>query len=127
MLSKICVTCWARALAKVTSLWFSKVKNTPQILVLYCLIILDSLYRQSSTEYDNTSITDYVCDLSDQLRNVLSLRLYSYQIPNSWYLIDVSYGNSCFWIYNNFIWDIYSFNNCLLIIKIKWKKKFFLE
>ena len=65
------------------------------------LIMLDSLYRQSSTEYDNTSITDYVCDLSDQLRNVLSLRLYSYQIPNSWYLIDVSYGNSCFWIYNN--------------------------
>ena len=66
------------------------------------LIMLDSLYRQSSTEeYDNTSTTDYVCDLSDQLRNVLSLRLYSYQIPNSWYLIDVSYGNSCFWIYNN--------------------------
>jgi hypothetical protein len=65
------------------------------------LIMLDSLFRQSSTEHDNTSITDYVCDLSDQLRNVLSLRLYSYQIPNSWYLIDVSYGNSCFWIYNN--------------------------
>jgi hypothetical protein len=29
---------------------------------------------------------------------VLSLSLYSYQIPFSWYTIDIVYGNTCFWI-----------------------------
>lgn len=65
------------------------------------LIVLDSLYRQASNDGENSSSSDYVCDLSDQLRNVLSLRLYSYQIPFSWYIIDKAYGNACFWIYNN--------------------------
>ena len=64
------------------------------------LIIIDSLYREASNDGTNTSSCDYVCDLSDQLKNVLSLRLYSYQIPYSWYLIDETYGNSCFWVYN---------------------------
>jgi hypothetical protein len=26
------------------------------------------------------------------------MKLYSYQIPYSWYTIDIAYGNSCFWI-----------------------------
>lgn len=65
------------------------------------LIVLDSLYRQASNDGENSSATDYVCDLSDQLRNVLSLRLYSYQIPYSWYVFDSFYGNTCFWVYNN--------------------------
>jgi hypothetical protein len=37
-------------------------------------------------------------DLSDTLKNALSLSLYSYQIPFSWYVIDTAYGNTCFWI-----------------------------
>jgi hypothetical protein len=37
-------------------------------------------------------------DLSDTLKNVLSMRLYSYQIPFSWYVIDTIYNNTCFWI-----------------------------
>ena len=46
---------------------------------------------------DSTS-TNYTLDLSDTLKNALSLRLYSYQIPYSWYAIDSAYGNNCFWI-----------------------------
>ncbi len=69
-------------------------------------INLDSQFRQYTSGIDSTS-TNYTCDLSDTLKNTLSLSLYSYQIPYSWYAIDVAYGNTCFWIYdpdtNNYV------------------------
>ena len=58
---------------------------------------LDSQFRQYSSNFENSS-TDYTLDLSDRLSNVLSIRPYSYQIPYSWYTIDIAYGNTCFWI-----------------------------
>ena len=57
-------------------------------------INIDSQFRQAS----NTSSTDYTLDLSDPLTNVLSLRMYSIQIPYTWYVIDYLYGNTFFWI-----------------------------
>ncbi len=60
---------------------------------------LDSQFRQYTSGIDSTS-TDYTCDLSDTIKNALSLSLYSYQIPFSWYTIDSAYGNTCFWIYD---------------------------
>jgi len=60
-------------------------------------INLDSQFRQFSSGAE-TSATDYTLDLSDPLVNALTLRLYSYQIPYSWYVIDVANGNTCFWI-----------------------------
>ena len=60
-------------------------------------INLDSQFRQFSAGYE-TSNTDYTLDLSEPLSNVLSLKLYSIQIPHSWYTYDESYGNTCFWI-----------------------------
>lgn len=60
-------------------------------------INLDSQFRQYTGGADSTS-TDYTLDLSDTLKNALSLRLYSYQIPYSWYAIDSTYGNTCLWI-----------------------------
>lgn len=58
---------------------------------------LDSQFRQytSGTE---SGATDYTLDLSDPLKNVLNMKLFSFQIPYSWYLIDYDYGNTCFWI-----------------------------
>jgi hypothetical protein len=41
---------------------------------------LDSQFRQFSSGSETTS-TDYTLDLSDPLTNVLSIRMYSYQIP----------------------------------------------
>lgn len=58
---------------------------------------LDSQFRQYTSGVDSTS-TDYTLDLSDTLKNTVSLSLYSYQIPFSWYAIDSAYGNTCFWI-----------------------------
>jgi hypothetical protein len=55
-------------------------------------ITLDSQYRQSGF----TLSTDYVADLSDLLNSVLSIRLYSVQIPYSWYNFDETYFNTNF-------------------------------
>jgi hypothetical protein len=68
-------------------------------------INLDSQFRQAS----DTSSTDYTLDLSDPLTNALSLRMYSVQIPYTWYLIDNQYGNTCFWIvipYNDVDYEV---------------------
>lgn len=62
-------------------------------------INLDSQFRQASGGTESIS-TDYTLDLSDPLTNVLSLRLYSIQIPYTWYSIDYVYGNTCFWVTN---------------------------
>ena len=58
---------------------------------------LDSQFRPFTTGTESSS-TDYTLDLSDPLTNVLSMRMYSYQIPYCWYVIDTTYGNTCFWI-----------------------------
>ena len=58
---------------------------------------LDSQFRQYTSGIDSTS-TDYTLDLSDTLKDALKLTLYSYQIPFSWYAIDIAYGNTCFWL-----------------------------
>jgi hypothetical protein len=60
---------------------------------------LDSQFRQYANNQDSTS-TDYTLDLSDTLKDALSLSVYSYQIPFSWYVIDDAYGNTCFWIHD---------------------------
>ena len=60
------------------------------------LINIDSQYRPSSNSSDSS--TDYTFDLSEPLLNVLSLKLYSIQIPYTWYTFDIVYGNTCFWI-----------------------------
>jgi hypothetical protein len=68
-----------------------KLENTIQRI-----INLDSKYRQTASLESPT--TDYTLDLSEPLLNTLSLRLYSFQIPYTWYTIDNVYGNTCFWI-----------------------------
>ena len=60
-------------------------------------INLDSQFRQP-TSTGESSATDYTLELSEPLYNVLSMRLYSVQIPFSWYNVDVVHGTNCFWI-----------------------------
>jgi hypothetical protein len=69
-------------------------KNT-----IHRFINLDSQFRQYTSGVDSLS-TDYTLDLCDTLKNAISLRVYSYQIPYTWYTIDRAYGNTCFWILN---------------------------
>jgi hypothetical protein len=58
---------------------------------------LDSQFRQATAGPESTA-SNYTLDLSDTLKDAISLCLYSYQIPQSWYVIDKYYGNTCFWI-----------------------------
>lgn len=60
------------------------------------IISLDSQYRQVTGPNDTS--TDYTLDLSEHLVNVLSLKPYSFQVPYTWYTIDTSNGNTCFWV-----------------------------
>jgi hypothetical protein len=62
-------------------------------------INLDSQFRQYTNGMESSS-TDYTLDLSDTLKDALSLSIYSYQIPYSWYVIDDLYGNTCLWIHD---------------------------
>jgi hypothetical protein len=61
-------------------------------------INLDSQFRQPTTTSSSSSATDYTLDLSEPLSNVLSMWLYSIQIPKTWYTYDNQYGNTCFWL-----------------------------
>jgi len=60
------------------------------------ILVIDSQYRQNISAL--SSSTDFTLDLSDILTNTLALKLYSFQIPYSWYTIDSTMGTSCFWI-----------------------------
>lgn len=62
---------------------------------------IDSQYRSNILPYANNDInqssysTDFTLQLSEPLQNVLSMYLYSIQIPTTWYAIDHIYGNTC--------------------------------
>jgi hypothetical protein len=66
------------------------------------MVTIDSQFRQNILPYSNNDInspsfnTDYTLDLSDPLTNVISMKLYSIQIPTTWYTFDKSLGNVCF-------------------------------
>ena len=62
-------------------------------------IVLDSQFRQAAGGSESAS-TDYTLDLSEPLKDVVNLSLYSIQIPYTWYKIDYIYGNTCFWVTN---------------------------
>jgi len=86
----------------VTTFAPSEVKGplNPLLKTAYSIFInIDSQYRQNTSGIFNTSSnTNFTLDLSEPLKNLLSLQLYSYQIPYSWYLINSQLGNTCFWI-----------------------------
>lgn len=73
-------------------------------------IVLDSQYRQGST---GGISTDYIADLSDIMNKVLSIRLYSIQIPCSWYVFDSNYLN------NYFIMQLIMSDDTMVIKKIE--------
>ena len=62
------------------------------------VISIDSQYRNIMT-YPNT--TNFSFDLSEPLRDVVSLKLYSVQIPYTWYTVGKSYGSNFFYLRGN--------------------------
>jgi len=66
------------------------------------IVCIDSQFRQNILPYKSGNFntpslnTDYTLDLSDHLKNVLSIRLNSIQIPTSWYTFSKHLGNTQF-------------------------------
>jgi hypothetical protein len=61
------------------------------------VISIDSQYRDNK----KTSSTEFTFNLSEPLRDVVSLKLYSVQIPYTWYTINSNYGGNFFFIKGN--------------------------
>ena len=59
------------------------------------VISIDSQYRDIITSPLTTSFT---FDLSEPLKDVVSLKLYSIQIPYTWYTVSKSYGSNFFYL-----------------------------
>ena len=62
------------------------------------IVNIDSKYRESDGLNYKQSNTNFTIDLSEHLTNVLSMRIYSIQVPQTWYSIDTVYNNTCFFI-----------------------------
>ncbi len=58
------------------------------------VISIDSQYRDNKTTFS----TDFTFNLSDPLKDVVSLKLYSIQIPYTWYTINNNFGSNFFYI-----------------------------
>jgi len=73
------------------------------------IVSVNSQYRSNIIPYTTSNLnspnsptfnTDFTCDLSERLSNVVSMKLNSIQIPTSWYIFDDSLGNTCFILEN---------------------------
>jgi hypothetical protein len=61
------------------------------------IISIDSQYREDH----RTLSTDFTFNLSDPLKDVVSLKLYSIQIPYTWWTINANYGSNLIYIKGN--------------------------
>jgi hypothetical protein len=61
------------------------------------IISVDSQYRDDKT----TLSTEFTFNLSEPLRDVLSLKLYSIQVPRTWYTVSTNYGCNFFFLKGN--------------------------
>ena len=65
---------------------------------IFKMISIDSQYREDS---QNTSATSFSLNLSEDLKNVISMKLYSVQIPYTWYTINNNFGSNFFYLKGN--------------------------
>ena len=77
--------------------------NPNSIQTVSKIITIDSKYRQHKIPYSCdpnglTSSTNFLCTLSEKIRNTTRLKLDSIYIPRTWYTFDDYNGNTCFWI-----------------------------
>jgi len=61
------------------------------------IVSIDSQYRDNK----NSLSTDFTFNLSDPLRDVVDLKLYSIQIPYTWWTINSNFGSNFFYLKGN--------------------------
>jgi hypothetical protein len=78
---------------------YSKDKLNPLLKqTIKRIISIDSQYRNSQT---NSPSTNFTFNLSEPLRDVVSLSLYSIQIPYTWYTVNSDFGGNFFYLKGN--------------------------
>jgi hypothetical protein len=61
------------------------------------IVVIDSQYRENKS----APSTSFTFNLSNPLKDVVSLKLYSFQIPYTWYTINNNYGSNFFYLKGN--------------------------
>jgi hypothetical protein len=87
----------------------TKEKKGPDIISTH-LVVIDSQFRSNILPYVNNSQsnafnTSFTFNLTSQIKNAVSIKLYSYHIPTTWNAFSIDYGNT-FFIYNGIIINI---------------------
>ena len=72
--------------------------NPVERKTIFKMISIDSQFREDPR---NTSATNFTMNLSESIDNVISMKLYSVQIPYTWYTINESFGSNFFYIKGN--------------------------
>ena len=72
--------------------------NPVERKTIFKMISIDSQFREDPT---NTSATSFTMNLSEGIDNVISMKLYSVQIPYTWYTINSTFGSNFFYIKGN--------------------------
>jgi len=84
--------------------------NSAPPIISRHIIVIDSQYRTNILPYinnpaSNSFNTSFTFNLSNPINKAISITLYSYQIPTSWYAFNAKEGNT-FFMYNGFIIQI---------------------
>jgi hypothetical protein len=75
---------------------------------MFKMISIDSQFREDPRI---TSATNFTMNLSSSIENVISMKLYSIQIPYTWYMVNEDSGSNYFFIKGNSSGINNSFNN----------------
>ena len=65
---------------------------------IFKMISIDSQFREDP---NSTSATNFTMNLSEPIENVISMKLYSVQIPYTWYTINDTFGSNFFYFKGN--------------------------
>ena len=72
--------------------------NPVERKTIFKMISIDSQFREDPR---NTSATNFTMNLTESIENVISMKLYSVQIPYTWYTINETFGSNFFYIKGN--------------------------
>ncbi len=72
--------------------------NPVERKTIFKMISIDSQFRDDPT---STLSTNFTMNLAEPIDNVISMKLYSVQIPYTWYTINSSFGSNFFYIKGN--------------------------
>jgi len=100
----------------------SDVINPKYQLFTSRILCVDSNYRPATELYSSKLNTEFTITLSETIKNVISMKLYSIQIPKTWYNIDAELGNNSLMVDNSLI-EIESGNYTIdeLVVKLNEK------